>query len=290
MDQAERLRDLVKEKLNISKTPPKHNVDIYSIASGKGGVGKTNIVINLAIALQQRGKKVLIIDADLGLANVDVILGLLPKYTLYDVLVRGRPLEEAILTGPHGIKILPGGSGVMELANLDMDQHKSLAEDFLAFKDIDIILIDTGAGISKNLLSFITFSHELIMVTNPEPTAITDAYSVIKVLAQFKLERNIKLIVNRSSSQESATATFEKLNKTSDNFLQVKLEDFGYILDDTKVAQAVMAQEPFYLLYPNSNASKCIDQLADKLIGAREKSRRLTSIKDVYKRLLKVFG
>lgn len=178
----------------------------------------------------------------------------------------------------------------MELATLDIDQHKSLAEEFYALDDIDIILIDTGAGISMNLLSFITFSHELIIVTNPEPTAITDAYSLVKVLCQYNLKRNTKVIVNKSSSEQAAKKTFEKLSKTADQFLQSKIEDFGYILDDTRVTHAVMAQEPFLLLHPNSNASKCINKIADNFIGRANKNRRLTTVKDVYKRLLKVFG
>ncbi|HOB19102.1 MAG TPA: MinD/ParA family protein [Candidatus Atribacteria bacterium] len=290
MDQAERLRALVREKLDKPQEMPGRSISIYTIASGKGGVGKTSVAVNLAIALQQRGKRVLIIDADLGMANVDVMLGLLPRYTLYDVVAHGRLLRDTILTGPYDMKILPGGSGIMELATLDVEQHKSISEQFLTLEGIDTIFIDTAAGISKNLLSFIAFSHELILVTSPEPTAITDAYSVIKVLAQYGLKKNIKVIVNRSVSLELARTTFENLNKTTDTFLHTRLESLGCIPDDPKVVQAVMVQEPFLLQYPGCPASRSINEIADRLIGMPGSRSRIQSIKEVYSRLVKVFS
>lgn len=288
MDQAEKLRLLMKKNIALS-AKLKHSIGIYTIASGKGGVGKTNVVVNLAIALQKRGKRVLIIDADLGMANVDVILGIYPQSTLYDVLFRGRSFKETIINGPEGIKILPGGSGIMEMATLSLEKQEAIAHEFLTLEDIDIILIDTGAGISKNLLSFITFSQELIIVTTPEPTALTDAYSVIKVLANYKLKKKIRIIINKCPNEISAINTFEKLQKTTDAFLKVHLESIGYILEDARVVHSVMKQIPFVIQYPQSIASKCIDAIANKMLGQKN-NREIKSIQEVFNRLLKVFG
>jgi flagellar biosynthesis protein FlhG len=288
VDQAEKLRFLMKKNLELS-SKLKKPIGIYTIASGKGGVGKTNVVVNLAIALQKRGKKVLIIDADLGMANVDVILGLYPQSTLYDVLFHGKSFEETIINGPEGIKILPGGSGIMEMATLSVEKQEAIAHEFLTLEDIDIILIDTGAGISKNLLSFITFSQELIIVTTPEPTALTDAYSVIKVMANYKLKDKIQIIINKCPNGISAINTYEKLRKTTDAFLKVQLVSIGYILEDPRVVNSVMKQIPFVIQYPQCIASKCIDTIADKILGQKN-SIKIKSIQEVYNRLLKVFG
>ncbi|HHY81538.1 MAG TPA: MinD/ParA family protein [Clostridiales bacterium] len=290
MDQAEKLRDLVRKGERQTNPGLKEAIKIYTIMSGKGGVGKTNITVNLAIALQRKGKRVLIIDADLGMANVDVILGVYPKHTIYDVLFKQYPLEDTVITSFEGVKILPGGSGMMELASLDIEQQEAFARQFLTFEDIDIILIDTGAGISKNSLSFIAFSQELILVTTPEPPALTDAYSVIKIMVQYKLDKNIKVIVNRCSDDISGEVIYQRLNSTSKTFLNKSLEKLGHILDDSRVAKSVMDQTPFLIQYPNCPASKCICRIADELLGCSSHGSRIYSIQQVYKRLLKVFG
>lgn len=288
MDQAAHLRTLIKQnfELSISSKP---SIAIYTIASGKGGVGKTNLVVNLAIALQKKGKKVLIIDADLGMANVDVILGLYPKSTLYDVFFHRKSFKEIIINGPAGIKILPGGSGIMEMATLSLEKQEKIACEFSTLEGIDTILIDTGAGISKNLLSFITFSQELILLTTPEPTALTDAYSLIKVLSEYKLKKKIKVIINKSPNKSSAIHTFKKLQKTTNTFLQIHLESIGYIIEDVRVIHSVMNQIPFVIEYPQCIASKCIDTIADKILGQKS-SIEIKSIQQVFNRLLKVFG
>lgn len=287
MDQATHLRSLMK-KNSVSKHD-KSSIVIYTIASGKGGVGKTNLVVNLAITLQKKGKNVLIIDADLGMANVDVVVGVYPKNTLYDVLFHGKSFKDTIVSGPGGIKILPGGSGIMEMATLSLEKQEKIASEFSTLKDIDIILIDTGAGISRNLLSFITFSQELILLTTPEPTALTDVYGLIKILSEYKLKKNIKVIINRSPSENAALHTFKKLQSTADAFLQVQLEDIGYIMEDVRVVHSVMNQRPFVLEYPRSVASKCIESIADRLLG-QNSLIEIRSIQEVFNRLLKVFG
>lgn len=289
MDQAKKLRDMVKQNTNnINKV--KNEIKIYTIASGKGGVGKSNVVVNLAISMQKKGKKVLIIDADLGLANIDVLLGLYPEYTLYDVLFKGVSLEDAILKGPDGIKIIPGGSGVMEMASLDIGKQENIAKEFLKLKDIDTILIDTGAGISKNLLSFITFSQEVIIVTTPEPTSLTDAYSVLKVLSQYNLKNNVKVIINRAVDEIKGKRTYDTLRETAHNFLKINLEYIGHIIDDSRVGSSVMEQVPFVIGYPKSLASKCIYSITDKLLGEKESIHKIKTIQEVYNRLIKVFG
>ena len=296
MDQAERLRDLVRArgKSANSETSTDGAIKIYTVFSGKGGVGKTNITVNLAIAFQRRGKNVLIIDADLGMANVDVILGLYPKHTIYDVLFNKYPLKDTVVTSHDGIRLLPGGSGILELTTLDIEQKKAFGEQFLALDDIDIILIDTGAGISKNSLSFISFSQELILVTTPEPTALTDAYSAIKIMTQYKLNKNTKVIVNRCPDSSLAENIYERLNNTSKVFLNKNLERLGHVSNDDKVIQSVMEQTPFIVKFPNCSASKCINKIADDLLGYKGNNKGninpIFSIHQVYKRLLKVFG
>ncbi|MTI65704.1 MAG: MinD/ParA family protein [Firmicutes bacterium] len=288
MDQAQKLRNLV--KVNKDNDNNNKDIKIYTIASGKGGVGKTNVVVNTAITLQKKGKNVLIIDADLGLANIDVILGVSPKYTLYDVLFKDIDLNDALLRGPKGIKIIPGGSGVLEMTTLSVDKQEELAKEFLKLKDIDTILIDTGAGISKNLLSFVTFSQELIIVTTPEPTSLTDAYSVMKVISKYNLKKDIKIIINRVPNEKMAKSTFNTLKKTAKNFLNINLDNLGYILDDVRVMNSVMKQEPFVLGYPRCLASKCIYSITDKLLNGKKSLKKINSIQEVYNRLIKVFG
>jgi len=295
MDQAARLRDLVRKNNGGVQQESEKPIRIYTIFSGKGGVGKSNIAVNLAIALQRRNKRVLIIDADLGMANVDVLLGIYPKHTIYDVLFKQYPLQDTLITGYEGIKVLPGGSGITELAMLDMEQKEAFGKQFSALEDIDIILIDTGAGINRSSLSFISFSQELILVTTPEPTAMTDAYSAIKIMTQFKLNKNIKVIVNCCPDSGIGKSVYCRLNSTSEAFLNKPLEMLGYILDDEKVVKSVMDQVPFMIQYPNCSASKCINKIADELLGDNEKAdkdgiSRIYSIRQVYKRLLKVFG
>lgn len=291
MDQAGKLRKLMEKNKGVKeKNKDEKVIEIYTIASGKGGVGKTNLVVNMAISLQKKGRNVLVIDADLGLANVDVILGMYPKYTLYDVLFHNKSLKETIIYGPEGIKVIPGGSGILEMANLDVQKQETILKEFLNLGDVDTILIDTGAGLSKNLLSFITFSQELIVVTTPEPTALTDAYSVIKVLSQYNFKKHIKVVINRVPSRFAAQSTFEKLEVTSKKFLQVDLENLGYILDDIRVVRSVMNQVPFIIQHPHCLASKCIDSITDKFIHEKKQGHQIKTIQEVLNRLIKVFG
>lgn len=289
--QADNLISFVESKKTIDYHPQKRmDVQIYTIASGKGGVGKTNFVVSVAIALQRLGMKVLILDADLGLANVDILLGASPKSSLYDVMFKGKKLDEIIIDGPEGIKIIPGGSGILELSKLDVMEKKSFLSQFKKISGFDIILIDTGAGISMNQLSFITFSDEVILVATPEPTSITDVYSVVKIISTLKLQRKLKIIVNRVKNKEEGAFAFNKLNITTNQFLDIDLDYLGYIYDDNRVHISVMEQVPFIIQFPKCLASQCINQLA-KVILNHEKNRiKVKSIDKVYNRIIKIFG
>ncbi len=290
-NQADNLIDLVveKKKLNgmFAKNP---NTRIFTIASGKGGVGKTNIVVNLAISLQKSGKKVLVLDADLGMANVDILLGIAPKVTLYDVMFRGKDIEEAIFDGPEGTKIIPGGSGILELSKLDVMEKQIFVSQFKKLSGFDIILIDTGAGISMNQMSFITFSDEVILVATPEPTSITDVYSVIKIIGSLNIKKKINVVVNRVNDEKEALNTFRKLNETTSRFLGIKLVYLGHVVNDVRVNNSVMKQMPFIIKYPNSMASLCIDNISKDFLNKNKNKIKAKTIDEVYNRLLKVFG
>lgn len=266
MDQAQRLREIVKSESvrdNDLKTEPHIDIDsrIITVSSGKGGVGKTNFTVNLAIALTKLDKKVTIIDADLGLANVDVILGIVPKFTLSSVLRDEKTIEEIIVEGPNGIKIISGGSGVKDLVDLDNIEIKKLIESFNKLNsESDYILIDTGAGISNSVLSFIKAADEVILVVTPDPTSITDAYAVIKNISNN--EKNIKVVVNRVESNKEGQEVFDKINKAAKKFLGKELDNIGYIYEDNNVKKSVKIQRPFLLNSPNSLASKGVDLIA----------------------------
>ena len=209
IDQAEKLRDMVKQK-NLSEIPPVPEMTsrIITVASGKGGVGKSNVTLNLAIAFAKQDKRVVIIDADFGLANIEVLFGIVPKYNLGHVFIGDKTIDEIITEGPLGIKLVSGGSGIRELANFD-ERRMAMVIEKLAYLDTisDIILIDTGAGISDTVISFIRASMETIIITTPEPTSLTDAYAVVKTVygdCGFGVTPKFKVLVNRAESAAEA--------------------------------------------------------------------------------------
>lgn len=239
---------------------------VIAISSGKGGVGKSNLVANLGIALAMRGKKVMLLDADLGLANIDVLFGINPKYNLKNLVDGDKTMQEILVTGPHSIKIVPGGSGIPELANLSDGQQEKLLESFVLLeREADITLIDTGAGISKDIISFILAAREALIITTPEPTAITDAYGLIKVLTQRDPNVDIKIVVNMVSSEKEGQEIAGRIVMATRQFLNKRIEPIGYIVSDPSVNMSVRKQEPFILGYPGARASKCIKQIAATL-------------------------
>lgn len=270
-DQANRLREIVSkvnnDNIKTSIEALKTNAKVITVTSGKGGVGKTNITVNLAITLSKLGYRVVVIDADLGLANIDVVLGTMPKYSLVDVIKNGKNVLDVLCTGPNKVKFISGGSGVEDLTRLTQLELESFVRNIgLLDKIADIILIDTGAGISENVVRFVMAADDVVVVTTPEPTATTDAYALIKAIGVRNKNKSIKLIINRTETAIEAQTAMQKLNNVSRKFLEVKLQFLGYVHNDVFVPKAVKQQKPFVLLYPECTASKNLSDIAKKLI------------------------
>lgn len=285
LDQAESLRKLVNNENNYVKN---NKAKIITVTSGKGGVGKSNFVVNLGILLQNRGKKVLIFDADIGMGNDDVLMGLYPKYNIFDIIFSEKSIEDIIVEGPNGISLIPGGSGLNRVQELTQEQRKLFLEKLENLDEFDYILMDTGAGVSKSILSFISASEDLIILTTPEPTAITDAYSLIKATDHFKLKNEAKIIVNKVFTRKEGEDTYNKFETTVNKFLNIKVKYLGCILDDKKLVQSVRQQKPFVLLYPNCDAAKDIENIAIKIIG--EEVESIDGAKGLFKRLFNIFS
>ncbi|HDT14734.1 MAG TPA: MinD/ParA family protein, partial [Firmicutes bacterium] len=280
MDQAEKLRELVKEKKTEAAKEaglsgrgdegavehPKRTAKVIAVASGKGGVGKSNFTVNLAIELSKMGNRVMILDADLGLANADIILGINPKYNLTHVIKEEMELKDIITETEYGVKLIASGSGVKELANLSNTQREKFIARLSEVENmVDILLIDTGAGISRNTLSFIYASDYSIVITTPEPTALMDAYGLIKVVSLSKNKVPLKLVVNMAGSKEEAKEIASRVVLLSRRFLNTFVESYGHILRDKNVLHSVMAQKPFSVLYPSTRASGCIKEIAQRV-------------------------
>lgn len=260
LDQAENLRRLA------NKDNSKKKAKIITITSGKGGVGKSNFVVNMGITLHKKGKKVLIFDADIGMGNDDVLMGVLPSYNVFDLL-EGKDINEVVVEGPYGINLLPGGSGINYIENLEEEERLAFIEKLTSLDEYDYIFIDTGAGINKNVLVFIACSEETIVITTPEPTSLTDAYSLIKATDHFKLTNTANVIVNRAFSIKDGEETYNKLKRAVEKFLTIKVNYLGSISEDRKLVEGVRAQVPFTILHPKCDASKSIERISNKLIG-----------------------
>lgn len=270
MDQAEKLREMVK-----GQSSPRRVARVITITSGKGGVGKSSISVNLAIALSRLGNRVVIIDADFGLANIEVMLGIRPLYNLADLMFRGKNLSDIITMGPENIGFISGGSGIQELTNLSKDQIVYLIQKLVELDErADIVLIDTGAGISDSVLEFVAASSEVLLIATPEPTSITDAYALLKTLnrkADSSLQDTaIKMIANRINTFDEGRELYEKLSVVVNKFLNVKLEYLGAVPQDPCVSKAVMRQKPAIALFPNSQFSKTVESFADILCESDE--------------------
>lgn len=248
------------------------DVMTIAVASGKGGVGKTNVVANLAIAFRRLGRRPMIFDADLGLSNIDVLLHLAPRYNIQHLLKGERSLKEIVVEGPEGILILPASSGVQELTTLNEFQRLRILEEFDSFDHIiDTLLIDTSAGISENVAFFCVAAQEIIIVTSPEPTAITDAYALIKVLSNRYQERDFDILVNSVRSEKEAVDVFKRLSVATEKFLNISINYLGFIPLDYSVQRAVREQKAFISAFPESLASKKIMEIANQLIETERK-------------------
>jgi len=257
VDQATQLRTLAMRR---------PRAEVIAITSGKGGVGKSNIAVNLAIQLASAGKDVVLLDADLGLANVDVLCNVELPYNLAHVIARKRELREVMVKVAGGFRLIGGASGLARMADLsDYDRQRLVDALAEVEQEADIILIDTGAGISPNVLSFTRAAEHVLVVTTPEPTAITDAYAVIKVVSRDGMERRMSLLVNLARSGAEARTVYERVAKVARQFLGMSVLDAGYVLADESVASAVRRRVPFVLAWPRCPASQGIAQLAARL-------------------------
>lgn len=239
---------------------------VVAVASGKGGVGKTSLAANLAVSLAKRGLRVCVLDADLGLANLDVVLGLSPARSLLHVLRGEARLDEVIVEGPAGIRVVPAASGFLELTALAPEQQFALLTQVDALEDsLDVLLIDVGAGITPQVLFFAAAAAETLVVLTPEPTALTDAYALIKLLATRHGRQDFLVVVNMAVSVADADAAFRRLQRVTERFLRVRLEYEGFIPADDAVSRAVRHQQPVVLEAPGTPASMAIARIAQRL-------------------------
>jgi flagellar biosynthesis protein FlhG len=267
-DQAEKLRELMKSRLTPNNGGgTRGRTRIITVSSGKGGVGKTNIAINLALAYAELGKRVVVMDADLGLANVNVVLGIIPKYNLYHLIRRQKTMKDIIQDTRYGIQIVAGASGFSKIANLSEDERDKFVAELQELSSADVLIVDTGAGVSNNVLSFIAAADDVIIVTTPEPTAITDAYGIIKIIATEidNLRLGLKLVINRVKSVAEGRKVAERVISIAGQFLNLKVDYLGFVFDDEIVHQSVIKQKPFFAVDPKSKAAMCVRHILSRL-------------------------
>ena len=263
------LRELMKDvsfKKN-EQNKKNHNTRIIAITSGKGGVGKTNFAVNMAIAYAQLGKKVILIDGDLGMANVNVLLNIVPAYNMMHVINKKKTMKEIVMDTEFGIKFIAGANGFSKIANLSVDELDYFAQQFSSLGNADIIIIDTGAGIANNVLQFVAAADEVFVLTTPEPTAITDAYGMIKIITTEIVERtvDIKLIINRVHSADEGKRISERMINIVGQFLGYKVDYLGFVYEDPIVQASVIRQKPFIVVNPTSKPAVCLKHIVGKI-------------------------
>lgn len=271
MDQASGLRNLMKTEGNVITTT-RPLARVITVTSGKGGVGKSNTSINLALQFKKLGKRVIILDADFGLANIEIMFGTVPKHNLCDLIYQGKDITEVITWGPGEVGFISGGSGIAGLSNLSREYLTYIIQNLARLDAIaDVIIIDTGAGISDAVLEFLVASGEIILVTTPEPTSITDSYSLIKALnrhPRFSKENStIKVLANKVSTDEEGMSLFKKLNAVVSRYLDLGIEFLGSIPQDQQLANAVMQQTPVSLAHPNAKSARAYETVTARLMN-----------------------
>jgi flagellar biosynthesis protein FlhG len=302
-DQAEKLREIMRQKKNNSGVPSgaqnensgttagdKHSgrkTRIITITSGKGGVGKSNLSVNMAIAFARLGKKVIVMDADLGLANVNVLLKMIPKYNLYHVVKKQKSINEILVETEYGISILAGASGFSRIVNLGEEERQGFISDLETLSFADIIIIDTSAGVSSNVMDFIAAADDAVIITTPETTAIADAYSIIKIIAMEyeQIDLRLRLVVNRAKSSAEGKSVADRLINIVGQFLNLKIDYLGFIYEDPAVGNSVRVQKPFIVTDPKGKASVCIQHLAERMI-----KNQLADSSGVGTKFKKLFG
>jgi flagellar biosynthesis protein FlhG len=302
-DQANRLRELIAQQIagpaaqaRVAAASPlmpsasTSEARVIVVTSGKGGVGKTNITVNLALALSKRGKKTILLDADLGMANVDVILGVSPKAHLADVIAGKKTLEEILLQVNDCLEIVPGGSGIHELADLDQAALEGLIRKLRELEHrAEYILVDTGAGISRGVLNFVLAANEVLVVTTPEPTAITDAYGLIKAIDQHNPLARVQLMINMVESEQEARAVAQKLIMIVNRFLNIDVSYLTYMEKDPNISRSVLQQQPFYQAFPYGPSTRRINMLASLLVEPEEGHEPPPASTSFFTRLAKLF-
>lgn len=274
MDQASGLRNLMKAEQTVAAqtTSSRPLARVITVTSGKGGVGKSNTSINLALQFKKLGKRVIILDADFGLANIEIMFGTVPKHNLCDLIYQGKDITEVITWGPGDVGFISGGSGIAGLSNLSREYLTYIIQNLARLDAIaDVIIIDTGAGISDAVLEFLVASGEILLVTTPEPTSITDSYSLIKALnrhPRFSKENStIKVLANRVSTEEEGKSLFKKLNAVVSRYLDLTIEYLGSIPQDQQLANAVMQQTPVSLAHPNAKSARAYETVTARLMN-----------------------
>jgi flagellar biosynthesis protein FlhG len=273
----------IKNNLSVLKTDldiDKPKTRVIAVTSGKGGVGKTSLSLNLSVILSLEGKKVLIIDGDMGLANVAIMAGVIVKKNIAHYITGKSSLKEIIIQGPGNIDILPGASGIQELADLPVDiQEKIMTELNILACNYDVLIIDTGAGLNSSVMAFASIADDIIVVTLPEDIAITDAYSSIKTFYRKKVKGNIHLIINRASTEREAQEVIKRINIVTSNFLSLKMKTNGFILEDTDMRDCSMSQKLLAIERPHSRSMICLTDfkknLFEGLIIKRGKANRI---------------
>ncbi len=287
-DQAKTLRALHHKEPDMTGNIEQEKVTrVYSITSGKGGVGKTAVVANTAVSLAQLGKSVLILDADLGLANIDVVFGLAPTYNLNHFFNGEQELASIIVNGPLGIKILPAGSGTQNFTRLESHHKMKLLDGLDSMNsEFDFVLIDTEAGISENVTYFNTAAQEILLVTTPDPTAITDAYALMKLLSAQYHEKNFSLIVNQVRHEEEALDVYKKLTMVSNRYLDISIDYLGSIPADRQMVESIRNQKVIVEMFPNSTISSAFRDLASRLCSEQQTAEPKGNIQFFWKKLL----
>jgi len=270
-DQAEKLREAMRQNKGAGEKPSTiketKKARIITVTSGKGGVGKTNVSVNLALAYARTGRKVVVMDADLGLANVNVMLNMIPKFNLYHVIRKQKTMKEILVETEYGISMVAGASGFSKIANLTEEERQYFIDELNTLSFADIVIIDTSAGVSSNVLDFVAAADDSVIITTPEPTAITDAYGIIKIIATEigNLNMGLKLVVNRVKGAADAMKIADRMINITSQFLNLKLEYLGFIYDDPAVPRAVLKQRPFMVIEPKCKASQCLEHIVGRL-------------------------
>lgn len=273
MDQAEQLR-IIKASQQVRPL-----ARVITVTSGKGGVGKSNTAINLAIQFKKMGKRVIILDADFGLANIEIMFGAVPKHNLCDLIYQGKSIQDIITWGPMEVGFISGGSGIAGMANLSRDYLNYIIQNLVQLDAIaDIVIVDTGAGISDAVLEFLVASGEILLVTTPEPTSITDSYSLLKALYRHprynEATTRVKMLANRVEDEMEGQILFNKLNAVVSRYLKIPMSYLGSVPEDSMLSRAVMQQEPVSMQNPAAKSSQAYEQIANRLLGREETQRQ----------------